>query len=243
MSKGINIKVDEITKFFSRDFPETYNTVNGSIQLNPSENELRIEIIGIAEGEVRKEGARRDYDNKLVFKLTPMEAYWLVTKREMHRLHPQSWKEKEKTDWLKGRTNKPVLQVVFQTYENKRTGEKQRQYRFQYYHNKKWRGANISSIEMDYFVDSVIKPFSVNKAWERNLDTVNGYMAVDGEIYCLQDEITGEITPWMHELPRNMVRGDIMTSRRKGGKVYKYKYINKEFLLSERYWIYHFEKM
>lgn len=239
---GTNVKIEEITNFKFREFPETYNTVNGSIQFNPTENELRIEIVGIAEGEARREGAKRDYNNKLVYKILPQEAYWLVTKREMHKMHPQSWKEKEKADWLSGRTGKPTLQVVFQTYENRRTGEKQRQYRFQYFHEKKWHGANLSSAEMDYYIDAVIKPYAINKAWERNLDTVNAYMAVNGEIYCQQGE-GGELIPWIKELPKNMVRGDILTSRRKGGKVYKYKYINKEFLLSERYWIYHFERM
>ena len=91
-------------------------------------------------------------------------------------------------------------------------------------------------------VESILKPFAYRKAWERNLDTINGYMAINGSIYCSQNS-EGEVEPWLKELPKNMVRGDILTTRRVNGDTYRYKYINKEFLTSERYWIYHFEKM
>lgn len=233
------VSVDDIPHFKSREFPETYNTSHGSIQFTVSENELKIEIAGIVDGEVRKESARRDYTKKLVYKLTVKEASWLISKREMHKYHIQSWKEGQATDWLVGRTGKPNLQVRFQTYKG------ERQYRMQYFHEKKWHGANLSSTEIDFFVDSILKPFAERKALERNIDTINGYMAIDGEIYCFQDE-DGELTPVIKELPKNMVRGDILTSRRKsnnGYDVYKSRYINKEFLLSERYWIYHFTRI
>ena len=39
----MNVKVDDILQFKSRDFSETYNTANGSIQFTISENILKIE--------------------------------------------------------------------------------------------------------------------------------------------------------------------------------------------------------